>query len=42
MSKFGNIRAKEVEEVFAQIRKLKNDDTAFTIKQIGDEILICQ
>ena len=42
MSKFGNIRAKDVEEVFAQIRKLKNDDTAFAIKQIGDEILIYQ
>ena len=42
MSKFGNIRAKDVKEVFEQIRKLKNDDASFTIEQIGDEILIYQ
>ena len=42
MTKFGNIKAKDVKEVFEQIKRLKNDDTTFTIEQIGDEILIYQ
>ena len=42
MSKYGNIKAKDVEDIFEQIRRIKKDNTTFTIKQIGDEILIYQ
>lgn len=42
MSKFGNIKAKDIESVFAQIKKVYHDESDFTITQIGNEILIYQ